>query len=448
MTISTVLLAYLVVLTVAETFRLRMRGRFETAPTALAVGFALAVSVKGPDGPLDLATWQVGGVVLASQILAYPITRVGRDRRRRLELMLDSLLRLGTIVAISLIVREAPLIGGVAVADASTTWMGWRRAVVLMSAIGFVLSLETPVRVWLRHRVWGRDRIVEPHEDLRLTLGLSVVLVASGAILALAQEALGLVALPLALVPLVVTQVAILHQARVQRAHRQSVRALSRMPEVAGLVPRGHAATVARLGVAVGQELALSSRDLVVLETAALLHDLGQVVLRRPIPGGATVLAAPGDQEHLAQEGAAIVAHVGHLVSVSETIAAQATPYHHLVQRRARIPVQARILKVANAYIDYLGGALETSDRAAHEGALERLVLGLGYEYDPKVVAALEKVLERGGFGGIHAADPDISGTYGASTEPGPKIGIGRRRPHRRAGGTTGRTRSSTVEHE
>lgn len=426
MTASTLLLAYLVVLTVAETFRLRMRGRIETAPTALAVGFALAVSVKGPHDAIEVQTWQIALVVLASQVFAYPVTRIGRDRRRRLELVVDSALRLGTVVAISLIVRDLPLISGVSVSEASTTWMGWRRAIVLMSAIGFVLSLETPVRVWLRHRVWGRDRIVEPNEDLRMTLGLSVVLVASGAILALAQEALGLAALPFALVPLVVTQVAILHQARIQRAHRQSVRALSRMPEVAGLVPRGHAATVARLGVAVGQELALPTRDVAVLETAALLHDLGQVVLRRPIPGGATVLAASGDQEHLAQEGAAIVAHVGHLSAVSETIAAQATPYHHIVQRRARIPVQARILKVANAYIDYLGGALETADRAAHEEALERLYLGLGYEYDPKVVAALEKVLARGGFGAIPAADPAIGGAYGASAETGNKIGAGR----------------------
>jgi hypothetical protein len=45
---------------------------------------------------------------------------------------------------------------------------------------------------------------------------------------------------------------------------------------------------VAQLSVAVGRDLGLSERELQDLEYAALLHDIGQLSLSEPIPGGAT----------------------------------------------------------------------------------------------------------------------------------------------------------------
>ncbi|MBO3129655.1 HD domain-containing phosphohydrolase [Dermatophilus congolensis] len=393
------ILAYLAVLTIAEAFRLRIRGRFETAPTAHAVGLALAVSVTTPQGPIQLTATHIAALVLISQLLAIPFLWVTRARGERHELLADSALRLFTVTAVAILVRELPLLHGNHVVDMTLTWPGWRRAIVLMSAIGFILSIEAPFRVWLYHRLMRVDALNSHTSDARIPLALSVVVVASSASLALAQEAIGLAALPLGLVPLVATQIAVLHQARVHRAQRQSVRALSKLPEIAGLLPRGHGTSVARLSVAIAQEMGLTAREISHLETAALLHDLGQVVLRRPIPSGATVLAAPADQEHLAATGASIVDHIGRLNAVTDTLAAQAVPYYQLVQNRARIPQTSRVLKVANAYVDYVGGTLADADNDAHNEAMERIYLGLGYEYDPKAVAALETVLDRSGYG-------------------------------------------------
>lgn len=424
-------MAYLVALAFAETFRLQMRGRFETAPTALALGLALAIAVQTPSGPITISAWQVGAMVLGSQALALPPLWFSRDHHARRAVLIDCALRLITVVAVAVIVRELPLLDGLPVAEVILDWPGWRRAVVLISALGFVLAIEMPIRVWLHHALVGEDGMFEPTEDMRVSIALKVVLVTCSVILALAQEVIGLVALPLTLILLVVTQVSILHQARVQRAHRQSVRALARMPELADLVPAGHSASVAKLSVAVAQEMTLTGTQIATLETAALLHDLGQVVLRRPIPSGATVLAAPGDQEYLAQEGAAIVVHVGRLDDVAETIAAQATPYYQLVQRRAHIPQTARILKVANAYVDYIGGSLDVADHTAHQEAMERLFLGLGYEYDPKVVGALEKVLGRSGFGDLSKTSTRLGtgdrAIDGVSADVAPKIKAGSR---------------------
>ena len=58
------------------------------------------------------------------------------------------------------------------------------------------------------------------------------------------------------------------------------------------------------------------------------------------------------------------------------------------------MPLASRIIKVANAYDDLVGEA--RSRRARKEtSAIERIHLGLGYEYDPQVVDSLSRVLER-----------------------------------------------------
>ena len=73
----------------------------------------------------------------------------------------------------------------------------------------------------------------------------------------------------------------------------QTVRALARVTEVGGYVEDGHARLVGQLAVAVGRDLGMNEPELLELEYAALMHDIGQLSLRAPIPGGATVLV-PG----------------------------------------------------------------------------------------------------------------------------------------------------------
>ena len=50
------------------------------------------------------------------------------------------------------------------------------------------------------------------------------------------------------------------------------------------------------------------------------------------------------------------------------------------------------IIKVANAYDDLVG---DVPGRVRQQQALERLQLGVAYDYDPRVVAALRRVVER-----------------------------------------------------
>jgi HD-GYP domain-containing protein (c-di-GMP phosphodiesterase class II) len=56
------------------------------------------------------------------------------------------------------------------------------------------------------------------------------------------------------------------------------------------------------------------------------------------------------------------------------------------------LPLSSRIIKVCNAYDDLTGNS---SGRGGRDAAIERIHLGLGYEYDPRVVDALVRALAR-----------------------------------------------------
>ncbi len=81
----------------------------------------------------------------------------------------------------------------------------------------------------------------------------------------------------------------------------------------------------------------------------------------------------------------------GVLEGVAHILEHQTTPYRQVRELGEEIPLTSRIIKVVNAYEDLNRGARGSRSRDA---ALERIYLGLGYEYDPRVVDALLRVLD------------------------------------------------------
>ncbi len=227
-------------------------------------------------------------------------------------------------------------------------------------------------------------------DEVRATFGISSALAVTGALIALAARPLGLVALPLFLVPLALTQFAFRRYIGIRATYRQSIRTLSRLTDRAGYTTPGHSERVAELCIVVGRELAMSERELLDLEYAALLHDIGQVALVEPIPGGATVLAAPADQRRIARDTVDIVRETGVLDGVAEILDQQTTPFRQMRELGEQIPLGSRILKLVNAYEDLTGGRPTPARR---EAAIERIQLGLGYEYDPRLVEVLSRVV-------------------------------------------------------
>ena len=182
----------------------------------------------------------------------------------------------------------------------------------------------------------------------------------------------------------------------IKRTYQQTIRSLSRMTEVAGLTETGHASRVSDLAVAVGRELRMNEQDLEALEYAALMHDLGQLSLPHSVYNGATVLAPLAEQQEIARLGAEIIRQTAVLDTVATFVEAQANPYRSRAGDAVEPPLGSRIIKAVNAYDDVVG---DTRDSVARLRALEQLQMGIAYDYDPRVVDALDKVLSRSAQG-------------------------------------------------
>lgn len=226
---------------------------------------------------------------------------------------------------------------------------------------------------------------------------------------------MGLYAIPTFAVPLLLTQFAFRRFAAVRTTYRQTIRALAQVTEVSGYVARGHGRRVTALAVEMARELGLPESQLVDLEYAALLHDIGQLSLTEPIPAGSTLVVPPAERQRVAALGADVIKTTGVLDWVAAIVARQADPYRrHREPPDPTLPIESRIIKAASAFDDVVTGLsrnrgagadgttaaddIKAIDPELAADAMERLRLGMAYEYDPRVVDALHAVLARHGI--------------------------------------------------
>lgn len=225
--------------------------------------------------------------------------------------------------------------------------------------------------------------------------GIGFSMAAIGMLIALGIAIIGMWTLPIITVPLVVTQFSFRRYAAIRRTYRQTIQALSRVTEVGGYVEPGHSRRVTRLAVAIGREFGLREQELLDLEYAALMHDIGQLSLAEAIPRGSTLHVAPAERRRIAALGADVIRSTGALDRVATIVETQAHPYRRMRETLdAEVPLEARIVRAASAYDDLVTASESTGSTAAWN-ALERLRMGMAYEYDPRVVEALTRVLEK-----------------------------------------------------
>ncbi len=171
------------------------------------------------------------------------------------------------------------------------------------------------------------------------------------------------------------------------RTHRQTIEALSLAPELGGLVRDGHAARVASTALSIARELRLSDDELEHLETAALLHHLGEVILDDPAHVG-----APSAPAEIASVTAGMLREIAPLAAAGDIVAGE--PHSHHRAGRSQVPsyhLASQVLKVASAFDDLTAGeAVRTGS------AIETLYSGPGYLYDSRVLDALERILLKG----------------------------------------------------
>jgi diguanylate cyclase (GGDEF)-like protein/putative nucleotidyltransferase with HDIG domain len=160
----------------------------------------------------------------------------------------------------------------------------------------------------------------------------------------------------------------------------------------------GHSRRVQQLALAIGRELGLSQAELDLLGHAALFHDIGKLAIPDAIllkPASLTPDEWSLMQRH-ADEGARIIDRLGFLND-----AVPAIRHHHERfdgtgypdrLRGEEIPLGARIIHVADALDSMLTTRIYRAARPAAE-ALQELRRSAGTQFCPRCVGALERIL-------------------------------------------------------
>ena len=387
-------IAFAALIALGELLRLNLPGDREAAPIGTACALAYALLIRVGSVPARHSAFQVVAVTGIGMALgALPHLAAGRPARTA-----GMASRLLAVACAAFVFR--PLAG---TRDIVRYWWVALAVMALLVTVAWLVDVVIAACIradTLRSRFW-----VTFTDELRVQGPLGVAVGASALLIVFAAEAMGLVAVAVFLAPLLVTQVAFRRYAGIRATYLQTVRALARVTEIGGYVETGHADRVSRLAVAVGRELGMTEPQLLELQYAALIHDIGQLSLQDPIPGGATVLVSPQDQRRIAELGAEVIEQATMLDNVAEIVRRQNDPYAGpsrcppgspgagaAVGQLAVPPLSSRIIRAVNAFDDLVGSYADAGPAAA---VVDRLRLDASAEYDPEVVAALARIITR-----------------------------------------------------
>jgi hypothetical protein len=370
-----------------ELLRLALPGGREAAPIAMVGGLSYALLVSLPVGknhasmPANQSALLVIAVAAVGMMVgALPHVAAGRDAG-----LTGMCTRLVAIACVAFIFRPV-------VVDflRSERWTINLALIVplIVPLIGIGWLVDTIVSALIRADDVRAKFSVAIADEMTVQWPLGAAVGASVLITVFGAQVMGLYELAVFLGPLLVTQIAFRRYAGIRATYLQTVRSLARVTEVAGYVEAGHSSRVSRLAVAVGRQLGMAENELLKVEYAALMHDIGQLSLRDPIPGGATVQVTSEDQDRIAQLGADVIAEAGVLDEVAAFVRCQSWPAQG---HEPAPPVGSMIIRAANAFDDMVGAS---TDRERSGAALQRLRMD-PVEYDSTVVAALGEVAGR-----------------------------------------------------
>jgi len=254
-------------------------------------------------------------------------------------------------------------------------------AVLVAGVVWFVVRALVAAFVGLeRSDLAGRYLWLLALEDWAVVVSIF----AAGTLFGLTWPLMGLWAIAVAVLPYTFGHLAFERYHSTRVTYGQTIRALAQIPEVAGLAPTGHSTRTADLAVAIAQEMGLHPSQVIELEYAALMHDVGRITLNEP-----AIVKAGFTDEDIARWGAQIIAEAPYLENVSVLVAQQHRPYRSPgVEVDPDIPIASKIIKVASAYDD-----ARTEMGLSPIESLERIHQGSAYEFDPQVGSSLRRVL-------------------------------------------------------
>jgi len=371
-------LAFSIFVAVAELLEVPLE-RGAVFSLALAPGLAFAVlRLNGSAAPIG----EVAAVFIVGLALAQAVRAIARRPNRLPVAAARLLVVLGATASYHSVIAAQPR--SPSLGDAHVSALGLFAVLVVVGvldvALQSLLALHDGDRPYLRMFA----------DQARATGPLLLSSVSVAALLALSYPALRAWTLPLFLAPLAATQFSFRQVATIRRNYLQTVGALAKVPEMAGYTQAGHSRRVADLALALGKELGVGDPELHEIEYAALLHDIGRISLPDPEEASKSTTDL-----QLALVGASIIEETGHFPNVAVMVRDQ----HEQYRRRGEetnpaLSLGAKIIKVASAYDDL---TVPPGPGRTPAEAMERLYVGMAYDYDPRVIQAMSRVLEREG---------------------------------------------------
>lgn len=380
----TVPLAFLLIV-IGEQLTVRVSGRL-IAPVTTAAALGLVLSPIARDGEM-LTTSTVVALVWVAMLVGALLAKV-----RGGPVVEGSMAARFLGLATTAVLAHAVPFGGSTIVDPGFAQdrhrIGTAVALLAVAATGGLVErlLEAVTAWWDERQPWRAVLAAESG----VVAALSVATISSGPLIAMAYLEIGWLGLPLFLLPIGAVLYTVRRVAAIRLAQSQALEALSRLGETAGVSPPGHTHRVAQISTRVARELQLDEAAVRRVRRAALLHDVGLLGLPGEPLGGTVATLPEEDEQRVAAAEQRILRESGVLGDVVPIVEQVRTPFRRYRELGEAIPLASRIVRVASAWDDVTEGA--TSPRA-REVALERMHLGLGYEYDPEVVDALAATL-------------------------------------------------------
>lgn len=261
-------------------------------------------------------------------------------------------------------------------------------------SIGTVVAVAVAAAAWFAFETllwalseYGQSRLSRRYlwlmaaQDWPMAVSLFVV----GALFAIAWPGLGGWAVLASLIPFSFAYLAFKRSHAARVTYGETIRALSRIPEVAGLSPDGHSDRTAALAVAVAQELDMKPDQVTDVEYAARMHDIGRITLNEP-----SIIKIGFTEDDIARWGAEIISEAPYLRGVADLVRHQHHPYRRPGEKKdPQLPPASKIIRAASAY-DHATNELGFSPLEA----LEVLHRGAAYDFDPEVVEAVRTVVD------------------------------------------------------
>ncbi len=183
------------------------------------------------------------------------------------------------------------------------------------------------------------------------------------------------------------------HQSKQETVNSIKMNLFDKYPE-----EKNHSENVARLSMMLGRAIGLSENDILDLETAAALHDIGKISVSTDIFKKVQPLT-PSEWREIYRHSEVSYRILGLLID-SPSVAGYVLSHHEKLDgtgyprglKGSEIPIQSRILAIADSY-DAMTDARPYRPALSKQEALLELQANAGTQFDPELAAMFVKLM-------------------------------------------------------